>query len=59
MLTKEEILSKYKVKSLEDIKNINLWGCDLTNIDIISEMKNVEVVSLSLNKISYLGNIKK
>ena len=54
MLTKEEILSKYKVKSLEDIKNINLWGCDLTNIDIISEMKNVEVVSLSLNKISTL-----
>ena len=54
MLTKEDILSKYKANSLEDIKNINLWGSDLTNVDIISEMKNVEVVSLSLNQITSL-----
>ena len=54
MLTKEDILSKYKANSLEDIKNINLWGNDLTNVDIISEMKNIEVVSLSLNQITSL-----
>ena len=54
MLTKEDLLSKYKVDSLEEIKNINLWGSDLTNVDIISEMKNIEVVSLSLNQISTL-----
>ena len=54
MLTKEDILSKYKTNSVEEIKNINLWGSDLTNIDIISEMKNIEVVSLSLNQITSL-----
>jgi Leucine-rich repeat (LRR) protein len=54
MLLKDDILSKCKVKSLDEVKNINLWGCDLNNIDIISEMKNLEVASLSLNKISSL-----
>jgi hypothetical protein len=54
MLVKDYILSKYKVNSLDEINNINLWGCDLNNIDIISEMKNLEVASLSLNKISSL-----
>ena len=54
MLLKEDILSKYKVNSLDEIKNINLWGSDLNNIDIISEMKNLEVASLSLNNISSL-----
>lgn len=54
MLNKEDIIAKYHVNSLDEIKNLNLWGSDLTNIDIISEMKNIKIVSLSLNKITSL-----
>ena len=54
MLTKEEILQKYNINSLLEVKNINCWGSDLNNIDIINEMKNVRIISLSLNKIASL-----
>lgn len=54
MLTKEDILSKYNNQPLSEIKNLNFWGKDLTNIDIIEQMPNLEVVSLSANKISSL-----
>ena len=54
MLKEEEILAKFKASSLNEIKNLNLWGSDIENIDIISKMKNIEIISLSLNKISSL-----
>lgn len=54
MLTEEQVLAKCHVSSLEEVKNLTLWGNSLENIDIVSKMKNVEVVSLSLNKISSL-----
>ena len=54
MLTEEQILSKCQVKSLEEVKNINLWGNEIKNIDIIAKMKNIEVVSMSMNKIESL-----
>ena len=35
MLKEEEILAKFKANSLNEIKNLNLWGSDLENIDLI------------------------
>ena len=54
ILTKEIIFAKYKVKNLEEIKNLNLWGSDIENIEIIKELHNVEVIGLSVNKINTL-----
>ena len=54
MLKEEDVLSKCKANSIEEVKNLNLWGLDLENIDIISKMKNLEIVSLSLNQINSL-----
>jgi len=54
MLTKEEIEKKYPGKKLEDIKVLNFYGNDFDNIDIISEMKSLKIISLSSNKISSL-----
>lgn len=53
-LTKELILSKCKVQNLDEVRNLNLWGSELDDISIIKELKNVEVVSLSVNKIKSL-----
>ena len=54
MLTKEEIEKKYPGKKLEDIKVLNFYGNDFDNVDIISQMKSLKIISLSSNKISSL-----
>jgi hypothetical protein len=53
-LTKELLLTKTKVNSLSEIKVISFFGCDLENIDIISKLNNLEICTLSGNKISSL-----
>jgi hypothetical protein len=53
-LTKEIILSKCKLSKMEEVKNLNMWGCDLEDITIVKELPNVEVISLSVNKIKTL-----
>lgn len=54
MLTEEDILSKYNNQPISEIKNLNFWGKNLNNIDIIEQMPNLEVVSLSTNQITSL-----
>lgn len=53
-LTPELIQMKCKTDKLASIKNLNLWGNDLEDISIIKEMPNIEICSLSLNKIHSL-----
>ena len=56
MLTSEFILSKCpKYSNISDIKKLNLWGQDIEDISIISQMKKLTVLSLSSNKISNLS----
>ena len=45
---------KCKTNKLTSIKNLNLWGNDLEDISIIKDMPNIEICSLSLNKICSL-----
>ena len=54
MLTKEEIEKKYPGKKLSEIKVLNFYGKNFSNIDIISQMKSLKIVSLSSNKINSL-----
>lgn len=53
-LTAELILQKTKATSLDSIKNLNLWGNEIDDVRIVREMPNLEVLSLSVNKISSL-----
>lgn len=55
-LTRELIIEKCKKENFKDIKNINLWGNDLDDLTLIRQLPNIEVVSLSVNKISTLQN---
>ncbi len=56
MLTKEYILSKYdKFTDITEIKKLNIYGEDIQDISIISKMPNLEILSLSSNKISSLS----
>src|SRR5688572_10967919 len=63
-LTHEFIAMRTKCDRLESIKNLNLWGNDLEDVSVLKQMHNLEVVSLSVNKIrtlrdfSFLKNLK-
>jgi Leucine-rich repeat (LRR) protein len=50
-LTENLVLQKTRVDNLQQVKSLNLWGNDLCDISVLKEMTNVEVVSLSVNKI--------
>jgi len=39
---------------LSSIKSINMWGNDIDDLSILREMKSLEIVSLSLNKVASL-----
>ena len=53
-LTRELIAQKVKSDRLESIRRLNLWGSNLEDVSIISEMPSLEIVSLSVNKIRSL-----
>jgi Leucine-rich repeat (LRR) protein len=57
-LTETLVLGKTRVDSLKNVKNLNLWGQTLSDISILQEMVNVEVVSMSVNNINSLKDFE-
>jgi len=53
-LTENIVCSRTKASALENIRRLNCWGCDLDDIEIMQQMPNLEVVSLSVNNITTL-----
>ena len=53
-LSRELIIQKIRSDRLENIKNLNLWGTNLDDVSLLKEMPNLEIVSLSVNKIRTL-----
>ena len=53
-LTKQTIVDKCKKDNFKEIVNINLWSCEIDDISIIRQLPNLEVVSMSVNKIDTL-----
>lgn len=61
-LTIELVNSKCKTDNLSLIKNLNFWGGNLVDVSLVNSMPNLEVLSLSVNKIDTLScfkNLKK
>ena len=56
-LTREMIAAKCKTDKLNLIKNINLWGNEIDNLTLLREMPNLEIVSLSHNKVTTLRDL--
>ncbi|XP_054624426.1 cilia and flagella associated protein 410 isoform X2 [Dunckerocampus dactyliophorus] len=54
-LTCKQVLTEAKAPDLESVRKLNCWGCKLTDISILSEMPNIEVLTLSVNSISSLS----
>jgi len=47
-----------KCNRLDLIKHLNLWGNDLQNISVIRQMPNLEVLSLSVNRVDTLNDLR-
>ena len=58
VLTPDFILMRCKTDKLTQIKNLNLWGNDLEDVSALRDLPNMEICSLSLNKISSLRDFQ-
>ena len=54
-LTKDFIRSRLGNDDFENIKNLNLWGNNIDDISLLSEMPSLEIISLSVNHIKDLS----
>lgn len=53
-LKAELVFAKCKTDNFKLIKHLNLWGNNLSNVEILVNMHNLEVLSLSVNEIREL-----
>lgn len=59
MLTEELILSKYpNYTDITKIKKLDIWGEDIQDISILSEMKKLSILSLSSNNVNDLSPLE-
>lgn len=56
-LTEDMVRSSARVKNLEDVKRLNCWGMELTDISVLQKLPNLEVLSLSVNSITSLKDV--
>lgn len=59
LLSKDMIKKKCKTENLIMIKNINFWGNEIRDLSVLKEMPSLEIVSLSLNKVTSLKELGK
>ena len=54
-LTEQLVLTRCKCDRMSQIKNLNLWGSELEDVTAVKDLPNLEICSLSLNKIKTLA----
>jgi hypothetical protein len=58
VLQEHMVFQKTRAQSLRDVRALNMWGYELEDVSIISQMTNAETLSLPVNKISTLAPFK-
>ena len=58
-MTREMVVEKHNLKStdLSTVKKMNMFDFKIDNISLLREMKSLEIVSLSENRISTLRDL--
>uniref|UniRef100_A0A915BFH6 U2A'/phosphoprotein 32 family A C-terminal domain-containing protein n=1 Tax=Parascaris univalens TaxID=6257 RepID=A0A915BFH6_PARUN len=54
----ESIVYSRTKAAVDVVKKLNLWGCDIDNIELCARMTNLQVLSLSMNRVSCLEPLK-
>jgi hypothetical protein len=55
VLQEHMVFQKTRMQSLADVRTLNMWGFELENVSIVSQMINAETLALSVNKITSLA----
>mmetsp|Transcript_27682 Transcript_27682/g.35992 ORF Transcript_27682/g.35992 Transcript_27682/m.35992 type:complete len:272 (+) Transcript_27682:96-911(+) len=58
-LTESMVLHVTKKNSLKEVTTVNIWGMQITDISLVSRLPNLEVLSMSLNRINTLKHFSK
>eukprot|EP00096_Caligus_rogercresseyi_P004674 TRINITY_DN1906_c0_g1_i2.p1 TRINITY_DN1906_c0_g1~~TRINITY_DN1906_c0_g1_i2.p1 ORF type:complete len:362 (-),score=75.95 TRINITY_DN1906_c0_g1_i2:120-1205(-) len=57
-LTEEMIVARTRLSDMSSVTKLNCWGAELSDISVVRRLKNVEVLSLSVNNITSLSDIQ-
>ncbi|CAI2176879.1 20510_t:CDS:2 [Funneliformis geosporum] len=57
ILTDELILNKSSAKSVVEVRNLNLWGCELDDVSVLKNCSRLEILSLSVNNLTSLEQL--
>ena len=57
-LSAESVLMRCKADRLETVQKMNVWGMELEDVRVVRNMPNLEIVSLSVNKLSSLKDFQ-
>jgi hypothetical protein len=57
-LSEEMITARTRVSDMGHVKKLNCWGADLTDVSVLRQLRNVEVLSLSVNNITTLADVQ-
>ncbi|XP_075218547.1 uncharacterized protein LOC142323155 isoform X3 [Lycorma delicatula] len=57
-LTEEMVIARTRQSNLAAIKKLNCWGSELVDVSLLRRITNVEVLSLSVNKIASLADFQ-
>ncbi|KAG8039585.1 hypothetical protein G9C98_008228 [Cotesia typhae] len=57
-LTEEMVVARSRISDLTAVKKLYCWGSELTDVSILRELKKVEILSLSINKINSLADFQ-
>jgi len=57
-LTEDMIVARTRVTSMAMVKKLNCWGADLTDVSVVRKLQGLEVLSLSLNKLTSLSDFQ-
>ncbi|XP_071526645.1 uncharacterized protein [Panulirus ornatus] len=57
-LTEDMVVARSKGSDLHNVRKLNCWGSELSDVSVVRKLQNVEVLSLSVNRISTLADFQ-
>ncbi|XP_042878894.1 uncharacterized protein LOC122257586 isoform X2 [Penaeus japonicus] len=57
-LTEDMVVARSKGSDLHNVRKLNCWGSELSDVSVVRKLPNVEVLSLSVNQIQTLADFQ-
>ncbi|XP_045114656.1 uncharacterized protein LOC123506544 isoform X9 [Portunus trituberculatus] len=57
-LTEDMVVARSRGSDIHNVKKLNCWGSELSDVSVVRKLPNVEVLSLSVNRISTLADFQ-